>query len=822
MHDGFVYLWSINPKSGSCRLQFSNKVTSFVRTIAWMGSSVITVGTRHVKVWRPEHAMSSSPLKKRFDVENGLDRTPSSPVPRTLPGRNCLLGSLIDAVFTCVLAISDSKAILCTDKGDVCLLDDAGRSQRLDRIAQVDSSILCLTVNTTSNCLWMGGTKGKVWNIPLDLLIDSEMASDPVISLADPKPPSDSSSIPKVDTLAMGYLRSQIVTVGSDRGIRLRHATGTSIESTARTERQIPAHDSAVLGVSILHQPNNYDAEFFTWSVQGTVIFWLLNGTCKGKLAIPLDQPDNAEEGDQNELKVVRSNEPNEFFISGDKFGVLRVIDCASKKNMFQRAHSGDILDIAMTGRDGGDTLVASCGRDRTLQLFRKSGNIMSLQQTLNDHAASVCNVVFMNKGTTLLSSSSDRTIVVRSLAMGEAQEVAFILIRVITLKASPMALSVLPESTILVVSTIDRQIHKYDLSTGRLLQSFKAVDHTGSDSLVISSLSMHRIEKNSSRVPMLLGVSLTDKSISVYDYDSGSVLVKEYGQTVISDFAYVQQLKRHGDAERAVVSTGLDGTVMIWGLTVRPHALIGFQRKVEDDSVGAEPLGSHMPSSSHPLRRILSKSEIQDFQKSLESNDDAPTPSRSYSLSLTRNKSSRNTFASTLKAAIPIMPANPCPPSSSSAGGEISRKILQDHSSTPPPRKATTSMRSRRPSVNERHHRKSTSNSNDPHVAADQTCKSLRAFRRKIASSTEMLKQESAEELERELKLTIGVISDQKSKTQVAKDIVSGDLLDTYLAKMIDERLAAMTKSKDPAIAGAAVQETVLRPKTPGENSTT
>ena len=816
MHDGFVYLWSINLKSGSCKLQFSNKVTSFIQNITWMGSSVITVGTRHAKVWRLEQNKPASSSKKRFDIENGIDGAPGSPVPRTFSGRNCLLGPLIDAAFTCVAAISDSKAILCTDKGDVCLLDDTERTQRLNRITKTGSSILCLTVDIARKRLWMGGTMGKLWALPLDLFTGVEISSDLLVSLTDSEPHSSLGSGPNVDTVAMGYVRGQVVTVESDRSIRIRRSTNTGNRGNVKTEKRMPAHDSGVLGVSILHHPNDHNAEFFTWSAQGTVIFWLLDGTCKGKLEIPLDQPDNAEDGNQNELKVVRSSESNKYFVSGDKLGVLRLIDRSGENASVLRAHKGDILDIALARRDDDDTLIVSCGRDRTLQLFRESRDDLTIQQTLDDHAASVCNVMFTNNGTTMLSSSSDRTIIVRSLVKGEAQEVAFIPTRVITLKASPMAFSILPGTNVLLVSTIDRQIHKYDLSTGRLLQSFKALDHTGSDSLVISSLSVHRLEKDSGQIPIFLGVSSTDKSISAYNYDSGSALVKEYGQTVISDVAYIQQLSENGDSKKAVISTGLDGTIMIWDLTVRSHALAGLQGSVNDDRP-AESLKTHVSTLSLPLRRILSKSEIQDFQKSLENDADAPTPSRDQSQSRIRKKISRYTMANTPKVTFSAMSASTNhPPSSSSATEAFCRKISQDHSSAPPsPKQAAASVRSRRSSLDGRHRRESTSNLNDLNVATDQICKSLRTYRKKISSLTETMKRETAEELVRELELTINVIGHRATKIQVANGIASGDLLDAYLAKMIDERLAVKNKPEDDSNAGTGAKASASPSKT-------
>lgn len=794
-------------------------MTSFVHNMAWMGSSLITVGTRHVKVWRLEQTMPASPSKNRFEVGSAIDRAPGSPMPRTFSGRNCLLGSLIDATFTCVVAMSDCKALICTDKGDICLLDDTERNQRLDRIAKTGSSILCITVDNINNCLWIGGAKGKLWALPLSLLTSIGVASDHPIPPISPDLLSRSGFSQFADIVAIGSVRGHIVTVDSSHSIGIKCAKDLDSRRTVSTEKRMPAHGSSVLGVCTMHQPNNHEAEFFTWSVQGTVIFWLLDGTCKGKVEVTIDQIDDADEGNLNELRVVRVSESDDFLVSGDKHGTLRLLDRTGRNITALRAHNGDIHDISLAQRDANDTLVVSCGRDRTLQLFRKTGDVITIQQTLDDHTASVCNVVFLNNGSTLLSSSSDRTVIVRTLATGEAQEVAFIPTRVITLKASPVAFSALPESNVLVVSTLDRQIHKFDLSTGRLLQSFRALDHTSNDSLVINSLSIQRFEKYSGPALLLMGVSSTDKSISVYEYDNGSVLVREYGQMVVTDVAFVQKRSASGDSKGFLVSTGSDGTIMIWEMTVGSRLLAGPYENAKGEKA-AEPLKSHMSALSHPLRRILSKSEIQDFQKSLETDGDPPTPSRSHSPTRIRKKTSRYTLANTRKVAIPAVPANAHhSPSSSSAKVVFDRKLSQDHSSTPPrPQKPGASIKSRRPSLNGRHRRKSTSNLNDFNMAAEQTCKSLREYRKKINSSSEFLKRDTAEELIRELKLMIDAISQRMTKTGPANEMIPGDLLDAYLAKMMDERLAVLNKPGDSTDVTGGANESTSPPESLGD----
>lgn len=41
-NDGFLYVWSINQRTGAATLHASNKCTSNINRIAWMGNNLIT------------------------------------------------------------------------------------------------------------------------------------------------------------------------------------------------------------------------------------------------------------------------------------------------------------------------------------------------------------------------------------------------------------------------------------------------------------------------------------------------------------------------------------------------------------------------------------------------------------------------------------------------------------------------------------------------------------------------------------------------------------------------------------------------------------
>ena len=474
-----------------------------------------------------------------------------------------------------------------------------------------------------------------------------------------------------------------------------------------------------------------------------------------------------------------------------------RLVDRSSIEVTTVQAHNGDINSLAVS-KTHDVTLVATCGRDRTLQLYRKDSNALSLLQTLDDHAAAVGDLRFFNGPSTLLSISSDRTVIVRKLASSENRSFAYVTVRVVSLKASPVSFTSVPtEPNSVMVSTMDRQVQKYDISSGRLLHSFKASDPTSGDSVIMNSLIVHQCDEAlGSR--LLLGVSSTDKSLRVHDYDSGSLLSREYGQTAVSAIELIQESTGNPLLHRYVVSCGIDGTIMIWELALRPRRNSGSDATSNSaNEVDSAPKTITTPAQ--PLRRILSKAEISDFQKSLESDGDTVSPmSRAPSPSRIRRKTSRFSLATTPKLPAPSLPNGSNAPAL--ASGRFDRRSSQEHSPTGP---SANTKKYKRPSLNDRRRSKSTANLNDLNDSAEQQCKSLRTLRERVASSAaEKLNLGTAQELENELKLTLGVLSERSRTKYVGSETLAGDLLDVYLAKMIDERLALKEKSDEKVVA--------------------
>ena len=291
-----------------------------------MGSSVISIGTRHVKVWRVEPGAPTSPSKARLELDASNAGPSGSPTPKTFSGRNCLLGDLIETTFTALVAVSDSEAIVCTAQGDICLLDDADRTQRLNKVGKVDFKVNCVTFDSSRSIVWVAGEGGRMKALPLGDLVGSDRSNMPPSVSFDIGSESVSSSGKQYAAQAVGIVRNRIILVDSNRSIEIKAAEDTNLAPDSNSVcKKLPAHESAVLGVrSLLPKSSPEEPDFLTFSARGTVRFWSLDGTCTHRVDIPLDQPNCAGDGEINELRTVVPLYGRSYLLSGDKNGLLR------------------------------------------------------------------------------------------------------------------------------------------------------------------------------------------------------------------------------------------------------------------------------------------------------------------------------------------------------------------------------------------------------------------------------------------------------------------------------------------------------------------
>ena len=315
VNDGFLYIWRVNDRTGAHSLLASNKCTTVVKDMAWLGKNLVTVGTRHVKVWTVETTIipeaGNKPLADQLS-------TLSLDSPRTLSGHNCLLGSLLDRTFTAIVIIAHNKAVVCSEDGDICLLENAEASARLTPIGVAGFHVHTATLLSPS-LLLVGGHNGRMRLFGLQKLLVTPEEGDTVSCDQGVEVTVGQTSN---TIIAMGFLGRELVILDNKRTLQtLPCDPSGTIDSKVCT---ISAHGGTPKGVLSLPQPNKLRSAFMTWDSIGSVLFWDQSGGLKHQVHVRL-RSEQVEEGDYlNELSAVRLNAESTRVVSGDRYGIMR------------------------------------------------------------------------------------------------------------------------------------------------------------------------------------------------------------------------------------------------------------------------------------------------------------------------------------------------------------------------------------------------------------------------------------------------------------------------------------------------------------------
>ncbi|KAL7897822.1 quinon protein alcohol dehydrogenase-like superfamily [Trichoderma sp. TUCIM 5745] len=798
-NDGYLYVWKVDSRTGHTKLFQQNRCTSYVKDMVWLGNSLITLGVRHIKMWKIDENAGVSPAKPKF----GLDHPPLSPnSQRTLPGRNIILGGLLEATFSCAAADGD-RLVVCTETGEICILEGDDKQTKIISVLSLDFFIS--TIEILGDIAYVGGRDGNFAKIDVNRLLDG--SKDCVIG----------TSQNSTGLAALGFTTNNSVTVDAKGSIDvwdLNHIPGQSDSPSYHIH--ISGQGEPVAGIYPMHRPNEMQAAFLTWSNSGMVTFWDLEGQMKKSIGIPLEvlsAPDATVES-VNQLACVKISKSGRLLVTADRLGVLRVTDTSTEECILDtKAHSADCTYISLYEEEE-KFLMACCGRDRTAQLFHRtsSGNIEHFQTI--EFAARVVQVLILSLDK-VVTCAWDRTMQIHDLVTkeGNPDAIAAISARVVTLKASPTSMASSLDNRTMFVSMLDRSICQYDLRTGRPINCFKCMDETGIESAVLESLS---VEQGSPRdSDFLLGASNTDKSIRLYDSISGAFLDREWGHTeAINGVSLVED----NDEGRKVVSVAADGTIMIWSLDVH-------------ERLSREPSPARDATSSRPtLRKVLSKSELAEFQRPRAASGGRrsitpPPPSQSRPL---RKRTSRLNLSTTASAKTPSETQPTSPRSARAMDSTPSRRKGMGTNANSPPLSPRSRL-SRRPSLpvlNDRMARKKNSTpnlrgGNSLNAATEQTCRTLRAYRKKL-SSAEPINPEALTELDQELRFTAAALGDRAIRSRAMNETVLSGLLDQYserLVTLLDEKLRL---SSQPIERDAEVSSEDRRGSTDETSSTT
>lgn len=818
LNDGFLFIWAISAKTGSLNLHSTNKCTTNICSMTWCGQSLITVGTRHVKIWsvnQPNKCTSS----RRFSIRTTTEVVPS-PGPATLFGRNALLGSLVDCTFTSVCTVDERLVLLGSDGGHLCGIEVSDGSAEVNVLKIFDFSISSISWQAVSRKVVIGGRSSVCYEDYSTLITTSQAGG--VCSPSRPQSPrkaTRSSSIrqslgfpqPKsAGVCAIACLAQRLIALDTDGNLHNKDPENDDPESTMSSA----CRSDLIQGVKKLPQDCDLGA-FYTWSRCGEVRFWDTGGKLLDSKLIALDQQDHYGDTDQNELRVIQCLSQTRQIVSGDRFGILKLIMLQDWTCCWTgRAHSAELTDMAV---HESSSLVVTSGRDRMIQLFKVGGDALDLVQTMDDHIGAVTQVLFTPDASKLLSCAADRTVGIRERASRQVdgdELLAYLSLRVITLRSTPLSLALLDStSTNILVSTSDRHVVNADLMTGAIVESLKITDPETGDTAALSSICVSVKGSSAEETCNLMAaVSATDKSIRIYDADKCQLLARESGHTEgVSDLCLIEREAPGTERkERVLISTGLDGTIMLWHVNLSSPALFTPVQELSQAQAvqGYTPI-KPSPAALPPLRKLLSKIDAIEFSKSTESS--SPSSPRALSpprlarkrsnlaLSAAINEEDENQHVDTVTDAKGIL--NPCPqerirspsPPPTPLGKlrkqrsrtEISSEALTRRSPSPPPLSVSTpSTPGRRTLANNSKLRRPPSVPSDLRgqslahsrsksmgqanefgsmgMATEQACRMLRTYRKKLMASKEDL---SLDELQGELELITKLVRERKDR---------------------------------------------------------
>ena len=317
INDGFLYVWRIDQKTGVPTLHASNKCTSDVKAMTWVGESLITVGTRHIKVWKINKSAQNSPSKRVSDV-SFAHASPS----KTLFGRNCILGPLLEKTYVAVMPLDTQRAIVCSDQGDICLLKDDGSSLEIAMKTNAGFSIICACI-AGSDWLVVSGQEGIIKKFELLHLVGSEVNpssidADHVIQ----------QSRNTRTAYAMAPIGDSMVLFDDAHSHAILDLSGKSVEEDSIKGSSMPfhGHRSAIKGLKPVALETNPTAAFLTFAADGSILLWKNNGEIDSYISVTINQSNQGDELPENELRVasVIQDKDSSSLLSGDRYGILR------------------------------------------------------------------------------------------------------------------------------------------------------------------------------------------------------------------------------------------------------------------------------------------------------------------------------------------------------------------------------------------------------------------------------------------------------------------------------------------------------------------
>ncbi|XP_030599747.1 WD repeat-containing protein 62 isoform X2 [Archocentrus centrarchus] len=571
-HDMTVSVWDW--KKGS--IIASNKVSSRVFAISFSQDSsyFVTAGNRHIKFWY---------------LDASKERRVNSTVP--LIGRSGLLGDHKNSVFcgvACGRGRMASSTYSITSSGLLCMFNSNRHLEAWVNLKTASAS--CLVVS--ESFIFCGCADGIIrvfgpsnlqyitsLHRPHRLGVDLTQSGQHGSLL----PASPGAQYP--DTLALTFdpAAGYLTCVYNDHSLYV-----WDVKDVRNAGKLYSAlyHSSCVWSVEVypeLSDPARAclpQSSFLTCSSDNTIRLWhtdppighrnlysndLLRILYVGENMQHLQAEGEAAGADGKAgIKVLGISPDGQHLAAGDRCGNLRIFGLEFLDELVKiEAHDSEVLCVEFSPTSTGVKLLASASRDRLIHIFNLEKNY-SLEQTLNDHSASITAVKFTGESPDIriVSCGADKSIYFQT-AEQTSEGLQFSRSRHVVEKTTLYDMDLDSSRTHVAIACQDRNVRVYNVETGKLRKCLKG---SSSDEGALLKVQM---DPSGS----FFATSCSDKNITIFDYESGECVSTLFGHSELVTCMRFSQDCRH------LITVSGDSCVFVWRLDSQMTSIMRKRR---------------------------------------------------------------------------------------------------------------------------------------------------------------------------------------------------------------------------------------------------
>ncbi|XP_044209771.1 WD repeat-containing protein 62 isoform X2 [Thunnus albacares] len=606
----------------------SNKVSSRVSAVSFSqdNSYFVTAGNRHVKFWY---------------LDASKERRVNSTVP--LIGRSALLGDHKNSVFSgvaCGRGLMAASTYCITSSGLLCLFNSSRQLEAWVNLKTKSAS--CLVVS--EDFIFCGCADGVVrvfspsnlqyvttLHRPHRLGVDLTQS----VQHGSLSPASPEAQYP--DTLALTFdpAARHLTCVYNDHSVYV-----WDVKDVRNVGKLYSAlyHSSCVWSLQVypeLSDPTQAclpPSSFLTCSSDNTIRLWhtdpptghrnLYSNDLLRILYVGENTQHLQAEGEREAagadgkagIRVLGISPDGQHLAAGDRCGNLRIFGLEFLDELVKiEAHDSEVLCLEFSPSSTGVKLLASASRDRLIHVFNLEKNY-SLEQTLNDHSASITAVKFTGESpeVRMVSCGADKSIYFQT-AEQTAEGLSFCRSHHIVEKTMLYDMDLDSSRTHVAAACQDRNVRVYNVETGKLKKCLK-----GSSSDEGALLKVHMDPSGS-----FFATSCSDKNITVFDYESGECVATLFGHSEIVTCMRFSQDCRH------LITVSGDSCVFVWRLDSQMTSTMRKRRGLQRPKAAPETCGGGKQKNIRRETFITVPSSLLPHTEEEEEEEELRTPAR-------------------------------------------------------------------------------------------------------------------------------------------------------------------------------------------------